>query len=73
MFFRGLCDIMGKMKLVVINMYVNGIVIQKYVDNNYKGIDGSGFSESTGENWYFNNDEHLSELFEPFYDEHIGI
>ena len=73
MFFRGLCDIMGKMKLVVINMYVNGIVIQKYVDNNYKGIDGSGFSENTGENWYFNNDEHLSELFEPFYDEHIGI
>lgn len=53
-------------------MYTNGLVIQKYVNNSYKGIDGSGFSENTGENWYFNNDEQLSEIFEPFYDEHIG-
>ena len=35
-------------------MFVNGIVIQKYVDNPYKGIDGSGFSEKTGQNWFFN-------------------
>ena len=53
-------------------MYVNGIVVQKYVDSQYKGIDGSDFSANTGENWYFNNDEHLSDLFEPFYDEYIG-
>ncbi|MDE5884129.1 MAG: hypothetical protein K2H29_03510 [Oscillospiraceae bacterium] len=54
-------------------MYVNGIVIQKYVSNSYKGIDGSGFSENTGRNWYFNYDEQLSDLFESFYDEHIGM
>ena len=53
-------------------MYVNGIVIQKYASNPYKGIDGSGWSENTGCNWYFNYDEQLSEFFEPFYDEHIG-
>ena len=54
-------------------MYINGIVIQKYVSNSYKGIDGSGFSENTGCNWYFNEDEQLSEFFEPFYDEYIGM
>ncbi|MCH5348034.1 MAG: hypothetical protein J1E40_01800 [Oscillospiraceae bacterium] len=54
-------------------MYVNGIVIQKYVSNSYKGIDGSGFSENTGENWYFNYDDQLSDAFQPFYDEHIGM
>ncbi len=54
-------------------MYINGIVIQKYVSNSYKGIDGSGFSENTGKNWYFNYDEQLSDLFEPFYDEHINM
>lgn len=54
-------------------MYTNGIVIQKYVSNSYKGIDGSGFSENTGQNWYFNYDEQLSDVFEPFYDEHIGM
>ena len=53
-------------------MYVNGFVIQKYADNSYKGIDGSGFSDSTGENWYFNNDEKLSKEFEPFCDENIN-
>lgn len=53
-------------------MYVNGIVIQKYVDSSYKGIDGSGFSENTGHNWYFNDDEQLSAFYEPFYDEYIG-
>lgn len=54
-------------------MYVNGIVIQKRVDNRYKGIDGSGFSVNSGENWYFNNDKQLSRIFEPFYDEHINL
>lgn len=53
-------------------MYVNGLVIQKYVDNRYKGIDGSGFSENTGQNWFFNYDE-LSESFEPYYDEYIDL
>ena len=54
-------------------MYINGMVIQKYVSNSYKGIDGSGWSENTGCNWYFNYDEQLFELFEPFYDEHINM
>lgn len=54
-------------------MYTNGIVIQRYVENQYKGIDGSGFSEHTGQNWYFNDDETLSQVFEPYYDEHIGM
>lgn len=53
-------------------MFVNGIVIQKYVDNPYKGIDGSGFSEKTGQNWFFNYDESQAEYFEPYYDENIG-
>ena len=53
-------------------MYVNGLVIQKYVNNPYKGIDGSGYCENTGQNWFFNYDSQLSELFEPFYDEHIN-
>ena len=52
-------------------MYVNGIVIQRCVDNKYRGIDGSGFSENTGQNWFFNFDKELSESFEPYYDEHI--
>lgn len=54
-------------------MYINGIVIQKYVSNSYKGIDGSGWNENTGCNWYFNDDEQLSEFYEPFYDEYIGM
>ena len=53
-------------------MFVNGIIIQKYVDNSYKGIDGSGFSENTGQNWFFNYDESESEYFEPYYDKNIG-
>ena len=53
-------------------MYTNGLVVQKNTGITYKGIDGSGFSEATGQNWYFNYDDELSEEFEPFYDEHIG-
>ncbi len=53
-------------------MYVNGMVVQLCTHNSYKGIDGSGFSEHTGKNWYFNDDERLSEIFEPFYDEYIN-
>ncbi|MCM1577704.1 MAG: hypothetical protein NC078_02740 [Ruminococcus sp.] len=55
-------------------MFVNGIVIQKYIDNpyGYRGIDGSGFSPDTGVNWFFNYDESASERFEPYYDEYIG-
>lgn len=54
-------------------MYTNGLVIQKYIDNPYKGIDGSRFSENTGENWYFNDDKELSAVFEPYYDENINF
>lgn len=54
-------------------MHTNGIVIQEYVDISYKGIDGSGFSDHTGKNWYFNDDEQLSSRFEPFYDEQINL
>lgn len=53
-------------------MFVNGIVIQSCADNHYKGIDGSGYSEKTGQNWFFNCDESTSEIFEPYYDENIG-
>lgn len=53
-------------------MYLNGFIIQEYKDNSYKGVDGSGFSENTGENWYLNNYEGYREQFEPYYDEHIG-
>lgn len=53
-------------------MFVNGIVIQSYTDNPYRGIDGSGFSEKTAQNWFFNYDESTSETFEPYYDENIG-
>ena len=50
-------------------MFVNGIIVQNNVDSIYKGIDGSGFS--TGDNWFFNYDERVSEYFEPYYDENI--
>ena len=53
-------------------MYVNGFIVQKYVANSYKGIDGSGFSDNTGENWYLNNNDIFHEQFEPYYDENIG-
>lgn len=53
-------------------MFVNGIVVQKYSNNSYKGIDGSVFSENTAENWFFNDDENVSEYFESYYDENIG-
>ncbi|MBQ8826210.1 MAG: hypothetical protein IJ007_03870 [Oscillospiraceae bacterium] len=54
-------------------MYTNGIVIQSYKYSGYKGIDGSGFSANSAKNWYFNYDDKLSEHFEPFYDENIGL
>lgn len=34
-------------------MYLNGFIIQEYKDNSYKGVDGSGFGENTGENGDF--------------------
>ena len=53
-------------------MFVNGIVVQSCTDNVYRGIDGSGFSAKTAQNWFFNCDESTSESFEPYYDENIG-
>ena len=53
-------------------MYINGVVIQRYADNAYKGIDGSGYSENTGLNWFFNDDDDAAGGFEPYYDENIG-
>ena len=52
-------------------MIVNGIVIQKYSDNSYKGIDGSGFSYQTAQNWFLNFEEDVSDCFEPYYHENI--
>lgn len=52
-------------------MFVNGIVVQKYTDGPYKGIDGSGYSENTAENWFLNFYEDTAE-FEAYYDENIG-
>lgn len=55
-------------------MFVNGIVIQRYADIPYKGIDGSGYSYKTNENWFlFDDDERLSEEFDQYYDKHIGM
>lgn len=53
-------------------MYLNGFVIQEYRDNSYKGVDGSGFGENTGRNWYLNDCENYQGEFEPYYDEYIG-
>ena len=53
-------------------MIVNGIVVQKYADNSYKGIDGSGFSINTAQNWFLNYDEDTADCFESYYDENIG-
>lgn len=53
-------------------MIVNGIVVQKHADSSYKGIDGSGFSDHTGQNWFLNFDEDASDCFESYYDENIG-
>ena len=53
-------------------MFVNGIVVQKYTDISYKGIDGSGFSENTAQNWFLNDYEDVSDYFESYYDENIG-
>ncbi|MCR5609169.1 MAG: hypothetical protein K6G26_08915, partial [Lachnospiraceae bacterium] len=49
-------------------MYINGFIIQEYIENSYKGIDGSGFSKNTGRNWFLEDKE-----FEDYYDEHIGL
>ncbi len=54
-------------------MFVNGIVVQKYSDNPYKGIDGSGFSEKTAQNWFLNYEEDLADSFGAYYDENIGM
>ena len=52
-------------------MYFNGFIIQEDRNNSYKGVDGSGFSENTGQNWYLNDNEIYQSQFEPFYEEHI--
>ena len=54
-------------------MYVNGMVIQKYADNPYRGIDGSGFSVFTGQNWFLNFEDGVPKDFEDYYDENIGM
>ena len=53
-------------------MIVNGIVVQKYSDNSYKGIDGSGFSRNSAQNWFLTYDENAPDYFESYYDENIG-
>jgi len=52
-------------------MYRNGIIIQSLKDNGYKGVDGSGFSADSAENWYLNNYQDCSD-FEDYYDEYIN-
>ena len=42
-------------------MFVNGLVVQKYIDNSYKGIDGSGFSYNTAQNWFLNFEDDVPE------------
>ncbi len=53
-------------------MFVNGIVVQSFVDNVYRGIDGSGFRENSAQNWFLNDFEDVSDYFESYYDEEIG-
>ncbi len=52
-------------------MFVNGLVVQKYVDNSYKGIDGSGFSYNTAQNWFLNFEDEVPAFFECYYNEYI--
>lgn len=52
-------------------MYVNGYIIQKAVDNGYKGVDGSGFSSASGENWYLNGIDEYRGQFEPYFEKVI--
>lgn len=52
-------------------LYTNGFIIQQRTDNPYKGVDGSGFSENTGQNWYLNYSDACQSRFEPYYEEHI--
>ncbi|MBO4478227.1 MAG: hypothetical protein J5757_07885 [Lachnospiraceae bacterium] len=53
-------------------MFVNGIVVQSYVDNSYRGIDGSGFGKNSAQNWFLNDREDISDYFVSYYDEKIG-
>ena len=52
-------------------MHINGFIIQKDVNNSYKGVDGSGFSSGSGENWYLNSHPDYEDRFEPYYEECI--
>lgn len=53
-------------------MYCNGFIIQENKITSYKGVDGSGFDGSAGQNWYLNYDEQYKKDLEPYYDEYIG-
>ena len=57
---------------MVIKMFVNGVVVQSYVKNTYRGIDGSGFGENSAQNWFLNYYEDTAAYFESYYDENIG-
>ena len=52
---------------------MNGIIVQGYSDNLYKGVDGSGFSEGSARNWFLNDEDDLADSFEAYYKEHIDI
>lgn len=52
-------------------MFVNGYIIQKLVDNGYKGVDGSGYSLDSAENWYLHDIEEYAEQFEPYFSKEI--
>lgn len=58
---------------MVTGMTVNGIIVQGYTDNLYKGVDGSGFSEGSARNWFLNDEDDLADSFEAYYKEHIDI
>ncbi|MBP3796845.1 MAG: hypothetical protein J6I46_03590 [Ruminococcus sp.] len=53
-------------------MITNGIIVQEYKDSPYRGIDGSGASDKTAQNWFLNFREDVSDSFEAYYDENIG-
>jgi|GEM_PF-645660 hypothetical protein len=54
-------------------MTVNGIIVQEYTDNPYRGVDGSGYSKDSAQNWFLNYVEDADKSFEGYYDEHIDI
>ena len=53
--------------------YINGYIVQEDKNPRYRGVDGSGFSDNTADNWYLNDIPGYEEKFRPFYEENIAL